>query len=42
MLRFPPFAPLKAFFAAAEASDSGRLRAAAAELGLTESATRTR
>ena len=37
-MRFPPFAPLKSFFAAAEASDSGRLRAAAAELGLTESA----
>jgi LysR family transcriptional regulator, glycine cleavage system transcriptional activator len=37
-MKFPPFAPLKSFFAAAEASDSGRLRAAAAELGLTESA----
>jgi LysR family glycine cleavage system transcriptional activator len=35
MLRFPPFAPLKSFFAAAE---SGRLRAAAELLGLTESA----
>ena len=38
MLKFPPFAPLKAFFAAAEASESGRLRAAAGQLGLTESA----
>ena len=38
MLKFPPFAPLKAFFAAAEASGSGRLRAAAGQLGLTESA----
>jgi LysR family glycine cleavage system transcriptional activator len=37
-MRFPPFAPLKSFFAAAEASSSGRLRAAAADLGLTESA----
>ena len=37
-MKFPPFAPLKSFFAAAEASDSGRLRAAAAALGLTESA----
>lgn len=37
-MKFPPFAPLKSFFAAAEAADSGRLRAAAAELGLTESA----
>jgi LysR family glycine cleavage system transcriptional activator len=37
-MRFPPFAPLKSFFAAAEASDSGRLRAAANQLGLTESA----
>ena len=37
-MKFPPFAPLKSFFAAAEASESGRLRAAAAELGLTESA----
>src|SRR5262245_46442941 len=35
MLRFPPFAPLKSFFAAAE---SGRLRAAAELLGPTESA----
>ena len=35
MLKFPPFAPLKSFFAAAE---SGRLRAAAELLGLTESA----
>jgi LysR family transcriptional regulator, glycine cleavage system transcriptional activator len=38
MLRFPPFAPLKAFFAAAESSEAGRLRAAAKQLGLTESA----
>jgi LysR family glycine cleavage system transcriptional activator len=38
MLKFPPFAPLKAFFAAAEASESGRLRTAAGQLGLTESA----
>jgi len=38
MLKFPPFAPLKAFYAAAEASESGRLRAAAELLGLTESA----
>ena len=37
-MKFPPFAPLKSFFAAAEASESGRLRAAAAELGVTESA----
>jgi LysR family transcriptional regulator, glycine cleavage system transcriptional activator len=37
-MKFPPFAPLKSFFAAAEAPDSGRLRAAAAELSLTESA----
>ena len=35
MLKFPPFAPLKSFFAAAE---SGRLRSAAQHLGLTESA----
>lgn len=35
MLKFPPFAPLKSFFAAAE---SGRLRLAAQHLGLTESA----
>ncbi len=35
MLKFPPFAPLKSFFAAAE---SGRLRGAAELLGLTESA----
>jgi LysR family glycine cleavage system transcriptional activator len=35
MLKFPPFAPLKAFFAAAE---SGKLRAAGELLGLTESA----
>lgn len=35
MLKFPPFAPLKAFFAAAE---SGKLRAAGDLLGLTESA----
>lgn len=35
MLKFPPFAPLKSFFAAAE---SGRLRSAAELLGLTESA----
>jgi hypothetical protein len=35
-MKFPPFAPLKSFFAAAEVPDSGRLRAAA--LGLTESA----
>ncbi|HET6158047.1 MAG TPA: LysR substrate-binding domain-containing protein [Dongiaceae bacterium] len=35
MLKFPPFAPLKSFFAAAEC---GRLRAAAEQLGLTESA----
>jgi LysR family glycine cleavage system transcriptional activator len=38
MLKFPPFAPLKSFFAAAEASESGRLRAAAEQLGRTESA----
>ena len=38
MLKFPPFAPLKSFFAAAEAAESGRLRAAAGQLGLTESA----
>ena len=38
MMMFPPFAPLKAFFAAAESLDSGRLRAAAKQLGLTESA----
>jgi LysR family transcriptional regulator, glycine cleavage system transcriptional activator len=38
MLKFPPFAPLKSFFAAAEAAESGRLRAAAIQLGLTESA----
>jgi LysR family transcriptional regulator, glycine cleavage system transcriptional activator len=38
MLRFPPFAPLKAFFAAAESLETGRLRAAAKQLGLTESA----
>ncbi|MEZ5833882.1 MAG: LysR substrate-binding domain-containing protein [Dongiaceae bacterium] len=38
MLKFPPFAPLKSFFAAAEAAEPGRLRAAAAQLGLTESA----
>lgn len=38
MLRFPPFAPLKCFFAAAEAAEAGRLRAAAEQLGLTESA----
>ncbi|MBA4096672.1 MAG: hypothetical protein C0484_07885 [Rhodospirillum sp.] len=37
-MKFPPFAPLKSFFAAAEASGSGRLRAAAVALGLTESA----
>ena len=37
-MKFPPFAPLTSFFAAAEASDSGRLRAAARRLGLTESA----
>jgi LysR family glycine cleavage system transcriptional activator len=35
MLRFPPFSPLKAFYAAAE---TGRLRLAAELLGLTESA----
>ena len=38
MLKFPPFAPLKSFFAAAEAAKSGRLRAAAEQLGLTKSA----
>ncbi|WP_119301069.1 LysR substrate-binding domain-containing protein [Dongia deserti] len=38
MVNYPPFAPLKSFFAAAEASESGRLRAAAKQLGLTESA----